>query len=105
MNFYARRSSRSASFFKKDTLGVCAVVAFCAICITVGLHAANGRDSALQSVSFRLQELEKEKQIAIEKREELMACLQSESDPAWIELVLMKELGVVPDGWIKVHFQ
>ena len=86
-------------------LHTCGVIAFCAICVSVSLHAASGRTAALQAVSFRLQEMEKEKQIAMEKREELMACLQSESDPAWIELVLMKELGVVPDGWIKVHFR
>ena len=81
------------------------MIAFCTVCVAVALHAANDRNAALSEVSFRLQEMEKEKQIAIQEREELTACLQSESDPAWTELVLMKELGVVPEGWIKVHFK
>jgi len=37
-------------------------------------------------------------------REELRAQIQSQSDPAWVEMILMRELGVVPEGWLKIHF-
>ena len=30
--------------------------------------------------------------------------IASQSDPAWMELVLMESLGVVPEGQQKVHF-
>jgi len=67
-------------------------------------QASHKRDSALSELSFRLQEMEKEKLIACQERDELQLCLQSQSDPAWCELILMRDLGVVPEGWIKVHF-
>lgn len=30
--------------------------------------------------------------------------INSQSDPAWVELMLMKNLGLVPEGQIKVFF-
>lgn len=49
----------------------------------------------------KLQE-EREKQKAI--NEDLKLRVNSQNDPSWIELVLMRELGLVPKGKIKVHF-
>jgi hypothetical protein len=51
-----------------------------------------------------MQELQKERLLALNERDDLMLRLQSESDPAWIEMMLMKELGVVPEGWVKIRF-
>ena len=53
----------------------------------------------------KFQSLSKEKTQLLDEKEDLMLKINSQSDPAWIELVLMKELGVVPDGKIKVHFK
>ncbi len=78
---------------------------FCLFCTTWYCHAASRRDAALEEVSFRLQEMEKEKLLASQEQEDLQLRLQSESDPAWVEMILMKELGVVPEGWVKVHFK
>lgn len=39
------------------------------------------------------------------QHENLERRLQSQSDPAWIELVLMEQLGVVPEGQTKVYFE
>ena len=55
-------------------------------------------------LTLRMQEMEKEKVAVSQEREDLALQLQSETDPAWIEMLLMKELGVVPEGWTKVHF-
>lgn len=30
--------------------------------------------------------------------------IDSLNDPKWVEMILMKELGVVPEGQIKVYF-
>lgn len=52
----------------------------------------------------RVLELEKEKKSALEIQEELTLQVNSQSDQAWIELTLMKELGLVPEGQTKLLF-
>lgn len=56
------------------------------------------------SLSAHLSHLKKEKGFAMEKNEKLIKQINSQSDPAWIELVLKKELGLVPEGETKVLF-
>lgn len=48
--------------------------------------------------------LEKQKSDAYRENEDLTMMVNSLSDPAWIEIILMRDLGVVPEGKIKVHF-
>ncbi len=52
----------------------------------------------------KLQSLELAQKETIEKNDDLALKIASQKDPAWIELVLMKKLGVVPKGKQKVHF-
>ena len=46
--------------------------------------------------------LESELLRAEKKRDQLRREINSQNDPEWIELVLMKKLGLVPDGHIKI---
>ncbi len=46
--------------------------------------------------------LTQKKHKAIELQDELEQIIASQNDPAWIELVLMKELGLVPEGNTKI---
>ncbi len=49
--------------------------------------------------------IEKEKETLLEQKEDLMDRIASKDDPDWIEQVLMKKLGVVPKGYMKVYFK
>ncbi len=69
------------------------------------MQASRTKDVEIKQLKFQMSELLKEKALAKKEREELLGKIESQNDPAWIELVLMKELGVVPDGYIKVYFQ
>jgi hypothetical protein len=69
------------------------------------LHALKNRNAALQEMAFRFYEMEKERLAISQEKEDLQLRLASQNDPAWIEMVLMREMGVVPEGWIKVHFK
>ncbi|MBF8262596.1 MAG: hypothetical protein HW387_261 [Parachlamydiales bacterium] len=80
-------------------------VVFSTLCIAFYFQAAHSRSTVLFDLSSRMQDMEQEKLIVAQEQDELNLRLQSESDPAWIEMTLMKELGVVPEGWTKVHFQ
>ena len=81
------------------------VILFCAAAGLVHLHALKNRNAALKEVAFRLDEMEKEKILVLQEKEDLQMRIASQNDPAWIEMVLMREIGVVPEGWIKVHFK
>lgn len=81
------------------------VFVFSSLSFAIYFQAANNRSNSLSELYMRLHEMQQEKILAAQERDELALQYQSESDPAWIELVLMKELGVVPDGWTKVYFK
>ncbi len=63
------------------------------------------KNAAFAEYTFRLEEMEKEKQLASLEKEHLQMKIASQDDPAWIEMILMRDLGVVPDGYLKVHFR
>ena len=46
-----------------------------------------------------------EKELCGTIQEDLLLQINSQSDPAWVELVLMKVLGLVPEGKKKVYFE
>jgi hypothetical protein len=81
------------------------VVAFCAITAVIHFHFIKEKKDALCHLNGRLQEMEMEKVLVLERREDLELRIASQNDPAWIEMVLMRDLGVVPEGFLKVHFK
>lgn len=52
----------------------------------------------------RLSSLMEEKRVVEEEREELLLQIESEKDPAWIEMKLKRRLGLVADEEKKVCF-
>lgn len=81
------------------------VILFCALTGFVYFHSMKGKKGALYVLNMRLQEMQAEKFQALQKREDLELRIASQNDPAWIEMVLIRDLGVVPEGFIKVHFR
>lgn len=69
------------------------------------LHGMHKKQQAYVELKGRLKELEKERAIALANQEDLLLQIRSQSDPAWVEMTLVKNLGVVPDGQVKVYFQ
>ncbi|MDN3504270.1 MAG: hypothetical protein P0S95_01685 [Rhabdochlamydiaceae bacterium] len=78
----------------------CALMLSCAF----HLHAKNQKQIAFSSLSSTLYAINAKKSIEIDLNRELKLRISSQSDPEWIKLMLMKGLGVVPNGHIKVHF-
>lgn len=80
-------------------------VLFCALCCLFTYRSHYQIDRAEgHDLEQRLMRLEQRKSEFSGDREELHSQIQSQSDPAWVEMVLMRELGVVPEGWLKIHF-
>lgn len=76
-------------------------------CLSFGATYFHFRTEKLKEVGHlksRLVTMENEKSSALMARVDLKERLGSQNDPAWIEMVLMRDLGVVPEGFLKVHF-
>jgi hypothetical protein len=79
-----------------------------AFCLLVGVIYGQGirnRNEGLRQVTAHLAAIEQEYHLALREKENLNLRLASQSDPAWIELVLLRQMGVVPEGFLKVHFK
>lgn len=51
-----------------------------------------------------MKDLESKRTEALARREDLLLQINSQSDPDWVELTLIKGLGLVPEGYKKVYF-
>ncbi len=67
-----------------------------------GIQKKNALYAHLKSSVRRL---ENEKLCVLREKEDLLLRIESQTDPEWIRMILMKKLGVVPEGQIKVHFK
>lgn len=64
----------------------------------------NKKEEHLDQLKKNYLELSFEKKIALKEQKKLHKILNSQCDPAYIELALKKRLGVVPEGQTKVYF-
>lgn len=77
-------------------------------CLTTGFvysQSIKAKKVSFVEYSRLLEDLEKEKQKLSSEKEELLLRMASQTDPAWIETILMRDLGVVPEGYLKVYFK
>ncbi|NGX44753.1 MAG: hypothetical protein KR126chlam5_01061 [Candidatus Anoxychlamydiales bacterium] len=81
------------------------VILFMLICIIGYDMGIKKRKVAIIEMKAKYNNLLAQKNQDAAKKEDLSLKLLSQSDPSWIEQVLMKELGVVPENKIKVHFK
>ncbi|MBA3815691.1 MAG: hypothetical protein H0X29_04065 [Parachlamydiaceae bacterium] len=62
------------------------------------------RDKDFDKLHAQYIELQKENKRSLALQEKLLLQVNSQSDVEWVELTLMKGLGLVPDGQTKVVF-
>lgn len=67
--------------------------------------ASHKRQTALCALKSQVKALEREKLLAVKRQEALKLRASSQDDPEWIEMLLMKMLGMVPEGQIKIVFE
>ena len=89
------------SFWSRNGL----VVLVCLIAAALHFHFSKEKRGALRLLNARLQEMEIALQAEQRNKGNLELQIASQNDPAWIEMVLIRELGVVPEGFLKVHFK
>lgn len=80
------------------------VILFILFCYYSYEQGIQRRNIDFAKLGDQYQQLEKEKSFAIKEQQNLTLQLNSQADPDWIELSLMKNLGLVPEGQTKVMF-
>lgn len=80
---------------------VCLVMITSLVVLEQGLKSLKENHAQLhQQLALMMKERDK----ALALRDNLKLQINSQSDPAWVELTLKKELGLVPEGHTKVLF-
>ena len=77
---------------------------FSLLCFMAFEHAMKNRELNYLKLLNQREDLLQEKENALELQTGLLLQVNSESDPAWIELKLMEKLGVAPEGYKKIFF-
>lgn len=116
-NKLASQFLRSSSFYrneKRQSIGSKLVsellfkswwtITFIILCLFAYTNALEMRKSEKLALQKKVSEINKEKEKAISLKEELELQIYSQNDAAWIELTLMKGLGLVPEGNTKIFF-
>lgn len=81
------------------------MILFSVFCYGFYLHGMHKKKELYNQLSAKEKRLKERFCVATQKREDLILQIQSQSDPSWIELLIKKKLGMVPDGQIKVYFE
>jgi len=71
---------------------------------TLFLTARQKQKQECAKLDNTLKNLQEKKAKIIEKHTVLLLQINSQNDPRWTELMLMKELGLVPEGQVKIYF-
>lgn len=80
------------------------VALFIAACCLIYFNSGDKKNEVLATLDSHLQHLKIEKALLLQEKEDLLLQVNSQSDPAWIQLTLKKGLGLVPEGQKKVYF-
>lgn len=80
------------------------VILFIVLCSVLYFNATHKKNQVIIPLGQHLKSLKSEKELLVQQKEDLKLQINSQSDPAWIQLTLMKGLGLVPEGQLKVYF-
>lgn len=101
---YKQRKPSSTSFFDQAIIQSWWVVGFSLLCYAGYEQSVTQTHSRMESLKCELGEIEQAKAQAQTVQQDLLLQINSQSDYAWIELTLMKGLGLVPENQTKVFF-
>ena len=93
--------SQLYTFFFRGWWTVLAIL----FCYGFYLHGMHKKQELFAELKENVDLLEKQLYSAIETREDLLLQMDSQHDPAWIEMLIKKHLGMVPYGQTKIYFE
>jgi uncharacterized membrane protein len=80
------------------------VIAFFILVLAIYLSSLKQQQETIQEALTELQQLTQKKNKLYAQKEELLLQMENQTNPAWIEIVLKRNLGLVPKNQVKVYF-
>jgi len=80
------------------------VIVFTATCLAGYIAIVKNKNETFLLLSAKVYSMEIKKTQVLCEKNELTTQVNSQNDPLWIEMLLMKALGLVPSGQMKVYF-
>lgn len=80
-------------------------ILFILFCYGFYLHGMHKKKELFNQLLAKVQILENQLHVVMETREDLLLQIESQTDPAWTEMLIKKQLGMVPSGQTKVYFE
>jgi hypothetical protein len=99
-----KKRLKQPSYFEEIVIRSWWVILFMLGCYLSYEHGLQKKDRDYSKLYMQYEDLQTKKKQLISKQEDLTRQINSQSDPAWIELALIKGLGLVPEGQTKVLF-
>ena len=81
------------------------VVAFAILTFALYEQSSGKLTRSIDKLKIQAAELEKSVTLAESTQVDLKLQVASQSDPTWIELSLIKGLGLVPEGYTKIYYE
>jgi len=81
------------------------VIFFCLGCLLFFEQSQKNRIKFYEQLRVKLDHLNEEKSLALIEYRKRQLAINSQSDPAFVDLTLRKVLGVVSEGQIKIYFK
>ncbi len=85
--------------------GALSAMLFIVMSLTLFSRAMHKKAESCILLQEKIEGLESLKNSFLEEKGDLLLQLNSRNDKDWIEMVLKKRLGVVPEGQMKVYFK
>jgi hypothetical protein len=95
---------KPSSLFEEIFLRSWWVVLFGLLCLMLYEQGQKHRIVFFEELNVKFLELQRERENAEKLNRELMLHINSQSDPAFVELTLMKILGVISERQVKIYF-
>lgn len=96
--------SRAARIFEELVMRSWWVVLIVIVCYATYEQAIKHADAEYTNLHQQLTALQREREQLLDMQSDLQWQVNSQSDPVWVELTLMKGLGLAPEGHTKVFF-
>lgn len=97
----SRKSSSLIELFRANWW----MVTFLSVVALFAWQSSQKRHLVASDLQQRLALVLQERNIAALEHDDLLLQICAQNDPEWVELVLMRRLGLVPEGQVKVYFE
>lgn len=100
-----KRSTKPSPKFLRQVVNSWWVVVFLIVVYCLGLKSFAKKQDSILNLKNQVAFLSNQKDLAMQKKYDLERQIISQKDPAFVEMILMKRLGVVPEGHVKICFK